>query len=287
MPKGKKAAALFEVIHAGRRSSRSIPAAQALRTPGWWFKRSIPRTPTVPRAAVAPTPDADDEPRPTMSGPAERLKLNADSHEISLRVSYTHAIIACFTVVVVVALSYLVGRHIAGPPAPVSSASSAQLQQGPARGEVMEVSAAPQATSEAVQPAVAEPPLAAAQVASASSGPDEGATPPTRIVDDAQRISGMQYMVVQSYPQQEEVLARAAVDALQQNSIDATMIKGLRGYVGPNWFAVVGTKGFERTLNSPEYDDYLRKVMDVSNRFAGTAKFKRFEPRIYTWRPQQ
>jgi hypothetical protein len=285
MPKGKKAAALFEVIHTPRRSSRSIPAAQALRTPGWWFRRS-PHTPAVPRAVAAP--DVSNAPRPTVAAAIERVKLNSDRHEISLRVSYTHAIIAGFSVVVVVALSYLVGRHISGPPAPVNSASSAQLQQGPVQGEVMEVSTPQRASfAETPQAAVPEPALAAAQVASASSGPDVSTAPPTRIVDDAQRISGMQYMVVQSYPQQEEALARAAVDALQQNSIEATMIKGLRGYVGPNWYAVVGTRGFERTLNSPEYDDYLRKVMDVSNRFAGTAKFKRFEPRIYTWRPQQ
>ena len=120
MPKGKHAAALFEVIHTGKSTSRSVPAAQALRTPGWWFRRTPAGTPAAPRATAA-TLSAPDPAPSAADGIADRLRLDPDKHEISLRVSYTHAIIACFSVIVVVELSYLVGRHTGGTPAPVHS----------------------------------------------------------------------------------------------------------------------------------------------------------------------
>jgi hypothetical protein len=71
-----------------------------------------------------------------------------------------------------------------------------------------------------------------------------------------------------------------AVDILNQHGIGATVERGLRGYAG--WFAVVGVDPFSR-ISAPEYHAYLKRIQDVSDKFASRKSFKAFDPRGYKW----
>src|SRR5688572_27732412 len=65
--------------------------------------------PTAAPVAPEPVPEKDI---PPLSGRAGiRVALDPDRHEVMLRVRYTTAVVTAFTVLVVVALAYLTGRH--------------------------------------------------------------------------------------------------------------------------------------------------------------------------------
>ena len=85
-----------------------------------------------------------------------------------------------------------------------------------------------------------------------------------------------------SYPPEEKQMAQDACDLLNRRGVLCTVETGL--YYAPNWYAVVGITGFDRVRNSPEYEAYVAKIQQISSEFAGTSKFKKFEPRALKWR---
>jgi len=94
------------------------------------------------------------------------------------------------------------------------------------------------------------------------------------------RIVGMNYVVIQSY--KEQPLANEAAAALKAGGLGCTVEPGLVGY-SSSWFVVVGTTPFTKAT-TPEYQAYVKKVQQISEKFAGTSKWKRFEPSPYKWR---
>ena len=133
----KPSTALFEVIHSGHRAGSS----GVLRTPMWWFKSKFrSASPAFPAAAAAVAADPP-APGPARSvPPSERpvgrssvhFSFDRDRQEITLRLRYTTAIVGAFALLVVIALAYAVGRHIAGGPTPVYvAASTEELRQLP------------------------------------------------------------------------------------------------------------------------------------------------------------
>ncbi len=109
------------------------------------------------------------------------------------------------------------------------------------------------------------------------SGNTNGAPAP---VFDGKRTIGLNYVIIQSYPEQKT--AEEARDALAKSGISTTIEKGLRG-LNPSWFTVVGTDGFAR-IRSTEYENYVKRVQQVSDSFAKSRKsFKAFEPMGYKW----
>ena len=101
------------------------------------------------------------------------------------------------------------------------------------------------------------------------------------MVEDGERRIGLQYVLVQSYPPEEKHLAEDAVAALRDHGVPSTVEMGLPW--APRWYSVVGMKGFDRTKDSPEYRAYVSKIEQVSDKFAGTSKFKQFEPKPLRW----
>ena len=95
----------------------------------------------------------------------------------------------------------------------------------------------------------------------------------------ASRVVGMNYVIFTGYPRDQEQLAREAAAALNAAGIGATVEKGLAGF---QWYTVVGITPFAR-IATPEYQQYLRQVDVVSNRFAGSVKWKRFQPAARKW----
>ena len=106
--------------------------------------------------------------------------------------------------------------------------------------------------------------------------------PSTFMVSDANRTLGLQYVIIQSYPEEEKPLAEAAMQTLNQHGVLCTVERGLP--YAPTWYCVVGITGFARTKEVPEYDAYVGRVQKISDQFAGTSKFKKFEPKPFRWR---
>ena len=97
------------------------------------------------------------------------------------------------------------------------------------------------------------------------------------------RTVGAQYVVIQSYP--DEPNARAARELLTANGIDATVEDGLVGYT--SWYAVLGTRAFETTRGSRDYDAYVARVREIGRVYARKFNVKNFDdPALYTWRAQ-
>src|SRR5207248_3074874 len=95
------------------------------------------------------------------------------------------------------------------------------------------------------------------------------------------RIIGRNYVIVQSYP--DEKSANDAKEILINNGVSCTVEKGLPGWGLNTWFSVVGKTGFDR-IHSTQFEDYIKNIETTSAKFAGTSKFKRFEPHPYKWK---
>jgi hypothetical protein len=96
------------------------------------------------------------------------------------------------------------------------------------------------------------------------------------------RQTGVNYVLVQSYPPEEEKMAHEAAKLLTENGIDCTVERGVAGY-GVRWFSVVGLDGFTKVSNNPQLEAYTRKVKSVSERNAKKGSFKAFAPTPVKW----
>jgi hypothetical protein len=305
MAKSKRSAALFEVIKA----SRSRGAKPLVPSRLAWLNR--PRV--SPFAAINPLSGgsacrADDAESPALSTavatdekPADAvipsafkafanaarpaiagvdLQLDPDNHQITFKCSYYAAIIGGFAIVVAIGLSFAIGRKFAHTPIAATAApSSAELRSGPAQPQVLDLisDAAPGSDS------VADKPADQAQLASSKSA----TTAPASVLasaagGDAQRIIGRQYVVIQIYPDQKSADDAAAL--LAKNGVGCTVENGLTGWASKAWWCVVGTRGFDHIRANPDYQRYEAAINRVSDQFAGSSRFKRFEPRAYRWK---
>lgn len=299
MAKGKNAAALFEVIHADKRFGKKQTAARALSTPKWWFKGKDRSAPAAPAPVVSNDPTqaaprfdptlhaAAPDPAPAAPArPAVNVNVNSDRQEIAFKLTYTTAILSIFSLVVVLALVYLVGRRMSSGPTPVM-ANTAEILKGEANPSVLNVGSsektAPAVEAPKSSPAKVSPPLPPIQAAPAA--PTQHSFP-----EDGTRINGLNYIVVQSYPLSEMALAEDAAKLLKEKGVNCTIEQGVSGWSN-RWYNVVGTRGFERIRNNPEYDAYKAKIVQISSEFArkgeGKSKFKEFAPLPTKWNDQR
>jgi hypothetical protein len=315
MAKGKHAAALFEVIHAAKdRQDKS----GVLRTPKWWFKnrpeaaggpsntdddpspevdandptqRPVP-APGAARAQAAPHPStaAASSLRTGTAPPSSALRQRSESwksssiaRQISQRMSYGTAAIVVGSVIVIGSATYVIGRKMGSGPAPASAESIDRLKQGKPNADVLKVGAgAPLASgaggtapiSSAVDPGNVGATSKSGDTTSAPQPPADPSAPVRRVVN-------LQYVVVQSYPKEADALA--AVAALARSNVPCTIQKGFWPS-RPDWFTVIGTNGFERTRDNPEYSAYIATITAVGKNFAAKSKFRQFEPLLVTWK---
>jgi hypothetical protein len=299
MAKGKHATALFEVIHASKHYTSKDRGAGLLRTPKWWFKgRNKSKDPTLNPAATPsgpipdPTGEGPAEPaaspasvpateftptKPAARTPAVDVLVDSAHHRITLRVTYTSAIVAGFTVLVIVGLAYIIGRQMSrGPAQALGGPSTEQLRQSPPRPDVLDVNStsyrAVAAPGNLVNPPTPQNNLPLPPQPSAAS-------PAPTPAEIGRRINGLNYIIIQAYP--DEANAKAAVDILAQHGVPATIERGLRGYTR-DWYIVVGMQGFER-ISAQEYLSEVKRISAISEQFASRRSFKAFEPRGYKW----
>ncbi|HMB96063.1 MAG TPA: hypothetical protein VKK61_08505 [Tepidisphaeraceae bacterium] len=272
MAKGKRSVALFEVIQAGKKTRPSL----SLRTPKWWFKRkpAIQQPSAAVEQPVAEINLAEASAPQTLSPPPGiDMKFDPDRHRITFQISYTSAIITAFAAIVIIALAYIVGSHMrSGPTRSLAGPSTEQIRKGPAHPNVLDVKPIAIKTTapllEADDATVAAP-IAKDTVIAPTTGPA------------AKRMINRNYIVVQSYP--DEKNANDACDLLTKNGIPCTVEDGLSNYA-PGWYSVVTQQGFDHIRNNPDLDQYVQSIHELSAKFAGTVKFKKFEPQPYKWR---
>jgi hypothetical protein len=244
------------------------------------------------------------------------MSFDPERQLVRFQLTYTGALVCAFTVVVAIALSYMVGRQTTHHPKPaLAEQTTEELRNGPAFAEVLDVGNDGEApVAMAVGPAHANASATAQQQAgsTASARPQPSKTnaadatqaqprtpagtaaaahpnqwtepkpPTTYMVSDEHRTNGLQYVIIQSYPEEEKPLAETAMQMLNQNGVLCTVERGLP--YAPTWYCVVGITGFARTKEVPEYDAYVARVQKISDQFAGTSKFKKFEPKPFRWR---
>ncbi|CAN5607071.1 hypothetical protein BH09PLA1_BH09PLA1_15750 [soil metagenome] len=339
MAKGKHAAALFEVIHSGKNSKKSL-----LSTPRWWFKKRDEEKAAADAASFAARKAADHSARidspatneqspgdescgsladPTLGrdprpgnrstidrsfrsessadrssseesphdaaigySPAPRssgldVAVDPDRQAITFKVSYTSAIIVSFSVLVAVGLAYLVGQKMnRGPALAMGGQSTEQLRAGPKNPSVLDVGVRNTPANVAQPPRDPDPALTSR---GSETNPDNVPAPANSGGIEQglhQRVLNLNYVVVQSYPDQKS--AEEARDALLKANIGCTIEQKLKGWK-PEWYSVVGTQGFQRASGA-EYAAYIEKISGVSQQFAQRKRsFKAFEPMAYKW----
>jgi hypothetical protein len=102
-------------------------------------------------------------------------------------------------------------------------------------------------------------------------------------VQDDRRIVGLNYVVIQNYFDDRKA-AEEARDVLLKHGVRCTVEPGPEGWANMKWFSVVGTSGFDKTRQSPEYAQYVANIMNISKEYAGTSRFKQFDPQPFKWR---
>lgn len=294
MAKGKQAATLFEVINS-RRSLKS-PIETPSR-PGFWSFLRRPRVNAPPEAAPTAEPAVPADagaPAGAVALPVASTaaalpprhqgitaSIDPEHQQIHVKVSYRTAIICGFAAVVVITCAFVAGKKLAGGPQTASGRNIEDVRHEPANPKVLEP-AGHGGTAE-------------------TTGGDRGAghtagggTPPawndphppgTLVVRDSNRIIGRTYIIAQSY--QDEKLAREASDFLTAGGVPCTVEKDLAGWAtAPGWYSVVGIDAFERQSDTA-YQDEMKKIKQLSEKFAPRGGWKAFDARPYTWKAKR
>jgi hypothetical protein len=297
MAKGKHSTALFEVIHNARRPER---AAQSLRTPKWWFKgrpegsgaaepREATTTVAEPEVVSEPTPPPPARPAaaPRSSrhprSSAVHVEFDRERQEITLRLRYTTAIVSAFSVCVLVALAYVVGRHISRGPQTASASDGQQisrLREQPPQQGVTDLphrhhAAPPQQASIPNDPPTR---VIEQQPASRSRGPATQA--PAGVESRLPRTVNLNYVVIQTYPRERLEAAQQARDTFIRNGIPCTIVS-LESHRS-EWVQLVGAAGFQH-IRGADYRNYVESITAVWEK-SGGAKFDQFKPYGYKWK---
>jgi hypothetical protein len=287
MARNKQSAALFEVI---KNSNSGKPSQSRMETPKWWFKsrkrdRSAGMAPAAPPAAamtprLSELPEAPPIPQRSR-GDEDKRRQTKDLWQGWMPSS--HHVAMGLTAAAIFGVGFLFGQRFHPTTAEaqpvIAQKSSGEIMAGPAQPGVLNVDGNPfsPVQTDAVDPTMGTP----APSAPKPSWNDNHA-PSTSVVQERRRIIGYNYVIMQSYPDEKD--AQEAVQALADSGIEATVVPGPPGWAANTWYSVVGTTGFDKIRNSPEYDSYMRSVERVSNKYAGKVKFKQFSPRGYKWK---
>ena len=278
MAKPRKATALFEVYGRMRSDAQSDKPSFQLGMPGW-LRRDKTETDSAP-PADPPISISDHEPS-APSHPGLRVSVDSVHQTINVMLSFGGAAVAGSVLVVMIGLAYIVGRHSSRSPIPLlADRTTEELRRDQPRADVLELH------PESANPAIARS-LTPTQAAKPSPKPqawNDPRPPSTLVVDDMKRTVGLNYVIIQSYPDEKE--AQNARDLLLQRGILCTVEPAPANWSHSSWkmYSVIGIKGFDKIRNSEEFDAYIRSIMEVSKEFAGRVKFKQFEPAAYKWR---
>lgn len=223
--------------------------------------------------------------------------VDSDRQEIRFRLTYTSAAIVVVALLATVSVAVIIGRSWGrGAPADAQQ-STVDLLAGPARPGVLQatpgqgkldfidadpagLSAAPRTPQTAEGGIASRAGTEARQASEITPGPNTGGSAPAVATGPAARVVGINYFIVQSYPDERD--ARAVVDLLARNGVATTIERNLPGY--PRWYIVVTNQGFT-SLRAPEAEALRRKIDQISADQARTdRRWKPLTPQGYRWR---
>lgn len=329
MAKGKHATALFEVMSKSRFSGgrgESASSGGGIPTPKWWFKSRggngneirtmAPETSSavdIEEAAAPPLEEPPARPAPvmmpplassidvpqvSMAAPTPRVQpvavsLDPDKQQISLRLSYTSALIGGFGIFIALGLAVLIGKALSrGPSTAIANTSTQVLKQRPPTPGVMNVTARRGEQGNVNDFIDNGGSRTASATSTGTHNPQQQSfndprPPATFFTDDAHRSSGLNYAIIQGYPAKEKEMADQAAAFLTKNGIPCTVEQNL-----PNWkmawpdaYLVVGIRGFAKTSNNPPLEAYKTQIMGLSAKYTGgRSGFKAFAPAMYSWK---
>ncbi|MGE5608646.1 MAG: hypothetical protein ACM359_05305 [Bacillota bacterium] len=217
--------------------------------------------PIEPVAAEAPLPKR-----------RAAITIDPDRYEITLRLSYVSGIICVFAIMTLVAGAFVAGGGVTGGSrSRLADTSSSPSHEQEPKKTLFDID---KTSVNAEMPAEGEP-AGSSQLTASDSRRSGGQVSRTRKV-------GLNYVIIQSYP--EEAMAAEAVKVLTENGIDCTVERKLPNWLASkDWYIVVGLEGFDKITNAPRYQAYLKKISDVSEKYAKKSSFKAFTPTAYKW----
>jgi hypothetical protein len=299
---------------------QSGPSEGGFPTPKWWFKSRggndvkviapnepvapapvievappppppVVEEPPAPRLGMRLTPLASSVDIPEISPPAPSsgrlqpvvVSVDPDRQQINLRLSYTSALIGGFGVFIALGMAVLIGKGLSRGPSPaIANTSTQQLRKGPVTPGVLNVQKRSANSTPSDQ---GEDPTVRATTASTGTRVqpsfNDPRPPATFFADDAHRSTGLNYAIIQSYP--EKAPADKAAEFFTKNGVPCTVEKDLPGYrVAKDGYIVVGIRGLARMSDNRPLEAYKKSIVDVSSKY--TNGRSKFSPLMYLWR---
>jgi hypothetical protein len=254
MPKGKNAAALFEVIGRGN-SPDGTPSVT--RTPSWWWKR--PTSSAAPGISNSPA--------------APPLRIDHDRQMVHFSLSTTNSLVIAFGILVLIGISFLFGEHVGRKQAPMTAITSEDLLKSSPNPQVLQVPAGSSSPTDHAEPPADD---------QTTQQPTDQTQPPQQAPASADRQSGLNYVIMQSYPPDMRSLATEAQTALLLHGVPCTIEPAPpRLHAGKNWISVIGTTGFPAPSGS-EFREYVHHIEQANTELHG--KFIKLKPLAYKWR---
>jgi hypothetical protein len=238
---------------------------------------------------VTPLVSSIDVPETTPTAPAPRVQpmtvsVDKERQLISLRLSYTSALIGGFGLFILVALAILIGKSMSKGPAPaIADQDTRALKSGPANPGVMNVKRTGDGSLNAADTEI--PRSGGNSTGTRQPQRNDTQPPATFFTDDPRRTLGLNYAIIQSYPDKET--ADKAADFLTKNGVPCTVERELPGWPLPwrDGCVVVGIRGFSKVRDNPELEKYKKQIMELSAKFAqGRSRFVAFAPVMYSWK---
>jgi hypothetical protein len=212
------------------------------------------------------------------------LDFDRSRKEITLRLRYTTALVSAFGVCALIGSAYVIGRHINRGPQTASAASipaatvPQYVHQAPQAG-VVDASRQrllhPVTNTDTPQPKRSSEPGTATPTREMASSSLVPAGAETRLP----RTIGLNYVIIQTYPNEESQTAQATCDFMTKNGIPCTLEKT---EFARNWICLVGTAGFSR-ISSAEFKTYVDNIVRLGEKFP-SSHFDHIRPAAYKWK---
>lgn len=257
-----------------------------------WGRRDATAAETDPD--INGSPDIDGS-RPARGRPGDRVAIDRDKHEVTLKVPFQTVAIGVTAFLVVVGTAYIAGKHVGQPTRPAAGNSQAQGQTQPGALDPRTAKAGQRGPAAGGQDAIAaggKVPANRDQVTqvqpAATGGQTSQVTPPPPYEDvaivntAAKRTVGLNYVIVNTYAPDFQASAIEVSDFLNANGIPNTIEIGTPAISCKTGdFAITGTRGFARPfMDTPEYKQYMQTIQTVAAKFSQKSKLNK--PRTMT-----
>ncbi len=310
MPKSKHAPALFELID----QKQKAPRTGRLELPRWWKRgqqsppdkpvegkaepaepvQSVPETPVQAATQVEQPTAAEVKPIESCSptetqvpvsrvgtmgvetkdifSPGSGKILSVDRGRVNLSLNYVNIAVITFMLIVLVLVSYFIGAmghrsaELTNLPEPLETTGSPEIDEA--------IGQPPQPRALSVD---SSSPVKAVQETRRSPGAAERSVTPTAALAETGRVSGRNYVVIESFQLQHRQEAETARDWLKNQGILATLDRTESGRL-----VLISVDGFS---GKDAAEPYCKKIVELGKKykqeFAGKAQYSFHAPYVF------